>query len=109
VSCFKNKGDPPLYPKAYVEIENDNTSDKPSDHILDPQTDQAYPEWSWAHLTRPEIIGDSMPGKNRVMIKTMEKTKNPFRLVGIIMCGACVEVEESLAATSIRVRVPDRV
>lgn len=103
---YMTLGDPPLYPKAIAEINygGDGDSGVSSNHVLDPRTDEAFPQWSWAHLTRPEIIGESKPGINRITITPTEESPNPFRLVGIIVCGAC---EDGNGASSIRMRVPD--
>ena len=100
-----NKGNPPLYPRAHVLIKNGERGSEESSHTLDPRTDPAFPEWSWAHLTRPEIVGESKPGLNSFTIKPIEENQNPFRLVGIIVCGVCEE-EQQLKATNIRMRVP---
>ena len=77
--------------------------------IVDPRSDPMFPSWSWAHITRPEVIGLSKPGINSISIMPVERTENPFRLVGIIICGACVEENHnsfSSVVSNIRVRVP---
>jgi hypothetical protein len=97
------QGDPPLYPKARVLL---TTEAKEFVSIVDPRDDPMWPEWSWAHLTRPEVVGVSSPGKNIITIEPIETRELPFRLVGMIICGACEEGDDWMSARNIRVRVP---
>ena len=89
-----------------MNIQSDDMSEAASEYIADPRNDPMFPTWSWAHLTRPENVGYSKPGLNTLTITPLENTDNPFRMVGIIICGACVESNHETSVKNIRLRVP---
>eukprot|EP00559_Dactyliosolen_fragilissimus_P006036 CAMPEP_0184866372 /NCGR_PEP_ID=MMETSP0580-20130426/22117_1 /TAXON_ID=1118495 /ORGANISM="Dactyliosolen fragilissimus" /LENGTH=314 /DNA_ID=CAMNT_0027366043 /DNA_START=360 /DNA_END=1304 /DNA_ORIENTATION=+ len=104
------KGNPPDYPKTEINL-NYNNAEYKSKYVIDPREDPLFPEWSWAHLTSPQNVGFTTPGLNTLSIQPLEKTKEPFRIVGIIICGACVEMNQTSfhllhRVNNIRLRIP---
>lgn len=71
------------YPSAEVKAGGHKT-------IIDPTTD------SPRHVMKTKPIGWAKPGRNTIEITPMGTWHLPFRVTGIINCGACIEYSEDI-------------
>lgn len=84
---YMTKGDPSLYPLLEVRI--DGSSDEMS--MIDP----INPKWADDHVTKTSSVGviGAGVGEHMIRMKVLPPQKDwPFRLVGIILCSACVSL-----------------
>lgn len=58
-----------------------------------------------AHITVYSNVGWAEPGTNTITITTVDRRENPFRVVGIFLCGHCAESND-LGAGAINRKQP---
>jgi hypothetical protein len=82
---------PNTYPKVKVQLNSVDQKLDDSALLIEPLH---LIEWQRAfHMPRSVHIGWVEPGKNSVTVDSIEVKKQPLRVTGIILCGACVEMD----------------
>jgi len=84
---------PQYYPRAQVTIGSYGEGGKEvtSDPFILNPIHYSDDMQSW-HVTLTTNIGVANPGLNIVSFDCLEKTVKPLRITGIVMCGACEEM-----------------
>jgi CheY-like chemotaxis protein len=59
---------------------------------VDPSINRSY--MSSAHITVFSQVGFAHPGENTIQITPVDQRKNPFRAIGIYLCGHCAATGE---------------
>lgn len=83
---YMSRQDPAEYPQVRIELNN-----KVADPVvIDPNINRVV--WmKSAHITTFTEIGFTKFGSNMLSIKPLEQRNQPFRVVGIYICGYCTE------------------
>ena len=82
---------PGVYPKSRIDLQSPGLENQSS--TLDPL--HANPLYHVFHVTRTAHVGWASPGESRLTVDPIEDMKWPLRVIGIVMCAACVEMDET--------------
>jgi hypothetical protein len=91
---------PGVYPKARIKLVAPGFVNQTS--ILDPlhpsPLNQVY------HVTRSAHVGwvNAQSPDNIIIVDPIENMQRPLRVIGIIMCGACLEMDPSYLSNDVR-------
>jgi hypothetical protein len=80
-----------VYPKSRIDLESPGLENQSS--ILDPL--HPNPLNHMFHVTRTAHIGWATFGQSRITVDPIEDMQRPLRVTGIVMCGACVEMDDT--------------
>jgi len=75
-----------FYPIVDISI----NTDKPV--TVDPRLNNVKGVIKTVHVTAFSHVGSARPGHNVITIQQVSNSTNPFRIVGVYLCGACVEM-----------------
>ncbi|KAI2491924.1 hypothetical protein MHU86_22633 [Fragilaria crotonensis] len=82
---------PGVYPKSRIDLESPGFENQSS--MLDPL--HPNPLNHVFHVTRTAHVGWANFGESRLTVDPIEDMQRPFRVIGIVMCGACMEMDET--------------
>jgi hypothetical protein len=82
---YMSREEPATYPKAQVVVNQDVTKAVVVDPTINRETAKT------AHVTAFYHVGTAMPGHNVLSITPLPPQIDPFRVVGIYLCGVCTE------------------
>jgi hypothetical protein len=83
---YMSRQDPAEYPNVEIELNNKDAAPV----ILDPNVNRVV--WmKKAHITTFSQIGFTKVGSNVIFLKPLEQRNQPFRVVGIYICGYCIK------------------
>lgn len=91
---------PDTYPKAKIQLNAPNQMVDDSATVLDPMHPIEF-QRSF-HVPRNVHIGWAPPGRNSITIDSTETREHPFRVTSIVMCGACVEMDNVYANMQVK-------
>lgn len=84
---------PGVYPKSKISLKSVDKPESDQSFLLDPlhpsNKQQVF------HVTRTIHVGWAEPGQNKLSIDPIETTQRPIRITGIVMCGACIEMDST--------------
>ena len=84
---------PGVYPESQVTLASIDKSTPDQSFLLNPL--HPSDKQRVFHVTRTIHIGWAEPGQNQLVINPMEVTQRPLRVTGIVMCGACIEMDST--------------
>lgn len=79
---YMSRQDPASYPIVQFTINDANPS------IVDPNVNRETVQKS-VHITAFSHVGMAVPGHNVLRVTTIDQRTDPFRMVGIYLCGVC--------------------
>jgi len=82
---YMSRQDPPNYPKAQVVVNQDSNKSVVIDPCINRETG------STDHVTAFYHEGTAHPGHNVIQITPLPPQIDPFRVMGIYLCGVCTE------------------
>ena len=82
---------PGVYPKAKIELRSPGFADQSS--VLDPL--HPDPLNHLFHVTRTAHVGWANFGQSQITVDPIEDMQRPLRVIGIVMCGACLEMNDN--------------
>jgi hypothetical protein len=82
---------PGVYPKSRIDLLSPGFENQSS--MLDPL--HPNPLNHVFHVTRTAHVGWANFGESRLTVDPIEDMQRPFRVIGIVMCGACMEMDET--------------
>jgi hypothetical protein len=83
---YMSREEPLTYPKGQVVVNQDTSKTVEVDPAINRETAKT------AHVTAFYHVGTAMPGHNVLTLTApLEPDLNPFRVVGIYLCGVCAE------------------
>ena len=80
-----------VYPKSRIDLESPGFENQSS--MLDPL--HPNPLNHVFHVTRTTHVGWASFGESRLTVDPIEDMQRPLRVIGIVMCGACTEMDEN--------------
>ena len=83
---------PSIYPKTRITVSSlpKHNHDQEFTTVLNPlHRNEAFHIY---HVTQTTFIGTVLPGEHIISMEATEMTERPLRLTGIVMCGACMEM-----------------
>jgi len=81
---------PGVYPKAQIDLQSPGFANQTS--ILDPL--HPNPLNHLFHVTRTAHVGwANAMGESLIVVDPIEDMQRPLRVIGIVMCGACLEMD----------------
>jgi len=74
------------YPKVEVLV---NSLEHQPAVVIDPAYNNNLPD---VHIVVYAHVGWALPGRNSIAIRPLETRPNPFRVVGVYLCGECAKI-----------------
>lgn len=84
--AYMSMRDPRDYPKVEVCV---NSLEHQPSVVIDPAYNNNLPS---VHIVVYAHVGWALPGRNSIVVKPLEERANPFRVVGIYLCGECAKM-----------------
>ena len=84
---------PGVYPQSQVTLNSIDKSSPEQSFLLNPL--HPSDKQRVFHVTRTIHIGWAESGQNELTINPVEVMQRPLRVTGIVMCGACIEMDST--------------
>jgi len=82
---YMSRKEPDNYPVVKVSMNGKDPV------VVDPKINKVSWVFPEAHVTVFAQLGLASPGRNRITIRPTELKSDPFRVVGVYLCGLCAE------------------
>jgi len=90
---YNGQGYPHIYPMVLVTLNNNFDSSVQINPDITRGTRANPRKRNSANVHSYTRIGDALPGRNTLTIHPLEYTSDPFEVISIYLCGACLELQ----------------